>query len=140
MYLFLHHGSKTLQGITLPILEGENQDAKNPGKEKKPTQLEQTTQQNSKPPLIFWVRSSSNCKGHICRIINFDCLEQLCVVTGMEQSIILTVQQGPRSGHCFEEDRPALISDSLRITLEPLWQRQLDAARWNGVASLFISP
>lgn len=50
MYLFLHHGSKTLQGIILPILEGENQDAKNPAKEKKPTQLELTTQQNSTPP------------------------------------------------------------------------------------------
>lgn len=52
----------------------------------------------------------------------------------MEQSIILTVQQGPRSGHCFQGDRAALISDSLTLTLE------LDAVKWNGVASLFIFP
>lgn len=60
MYLFLHHSYKTLQGIILPILEVENQDAKNLRvsflllcKVKKTilTWL-QTTQQNSRNPLF----------------------------------------------------------------------------------------
>lgn len=109
-------------------------------KNNKPTQLKQTTQQNSKNPLLFCVRSTSNCQGLICRVINFDCLEQLCVVTGMEQSIMLAVQQGPCSAHCFQGDRPALISASLTLTLDPLWQRQLDVGKWNGVALLFLFP